>query len=217
MSLNVESAPMTAKIRILLVDDHAIVRAGLKMLLTEQKDMQVTAEAERGEDALTWLSRQSFDVMILDLSMPGIGGLETLRRAIQRCPALKVLILSVHDEAVYQQQARTAGAQGFLGKASPPERMVEVVRQLAAGQSCWPKPKQAAASDLIAVAESFSAREFDVFCLLAKGFTVAKAANELCLGYKTVANYGTRIRSKLNAANAAELAHIARALGIVAG
>ncbi|MDT8407398.1 MAG: response regulator transcription factor [Methylococcales bacterium] len=207
---------MTKSIRLLLVDDHAIVRSGLRMLLDSQPDMTVVAEAERGEQALARLCQQRADVMILDLSMPGIGGLETLRRARLRYQDLQILVLSVHDEVVYQQQAHLIGASGFISKAANPERMLAAVRALAQGKSHWPElPGGEEATGLKAVIDGFNTREFEVFCRLAKGLSVARIAEELCVSYKTVANYGTCVRRKLQVSSTAELANIARALGVL--
>jgi DNA-binding NarL/FixJ family response regulator len=208
---------MKQKIKVILIDDHAVVRAGFKMLLSMQANIEVVAEGERGEQACQLYLEHQPDVMVLDLSMPGIGGLEALRRVRQREANAKILILSVHDEMVYVQRAIDAGAQGYISKHTHPEVMITAIEKIAKGERYFEqgllKPNPIA-GDYKAIIDGFSPREFDIFLLLAKGLTAHKIADELCLSYKTVANYGTQIRSKLNVASVAELAHIALVLGL---
>ena len=218
---------MNLPIRIILVDDHAVVRAGFQMLLATENTINVIAEAERGEQACQLYIEQQPDVVVLDLSMPGIGGLETIRRLCLRDNNAKILVFSVHDESVYVDRAINAGAKGYISKNSHPDILIEAIQNVAAGQlyiqqgllkhqppmSCDNLPRSEI--DYKAIVESLSAREFDVFLLLAKGYTVHKIASELCLGYKTVANYGTQIKGKLKVFTIAELVHIAILLGMI--
>lgn len=212
---------MNDKIKVILVDDHAVVRAGFRMLLSAEADIDVIAEAERGEQACQLCLEQQPDVMVLDLSMPGIGGLESIRRICNRDSSAKILVFSVHDEAVYVDRAINAGAKGYITKNSAPGILVEAIQKIAAGEVYIEQglmknmPVHNSEADYQTIVDALSPREFDVFLLLAKGFTAHKIADELCLGYKTVANYGTQIRSKLNVSSAAELAHIAMALGVM--
>ncbi|MGZ8236963.1 MAG: response regulator [Methylobacter sp.] len=212
---------MSDKIKVILVDDHAVVRAGFRMLLSAEANIDVIAEAERGEAACQLYLEQQPDVMVLDLSMPGIGGLESIRRICNRDSGAKILVFSVHDEMVYVDRAMNAGAKGYITKNSAPDILVTAIQKIAAGEIYIEQalmknmPAQASETDYQTIVDSLSAREFDVFLLLAKGFTGHKIADELCLGYKTVANYGTRIRSKLNVSSVAELAHIAMVLGVM--
>ncbi len=212
---------MKDKIKVILVDDHAVVRAGFRMLLSAEADIDVIAEADRGEAACQLYLDQQPDVMVLDLSMPGIGGLESIRRICNRDGNAKVLVFSVHDEMVYVDRAMNAGAKGYITKNSAPGILVKAIHQIAAGKIYIEQglmknmPLQNSATDYQSIVDTLSPREFDVFLLLAKGLTAHKIADELCLGYKTVANYGTQIRSKLNVASAAELAHIAMVLGVM--
>jgi two-component system, NarL family, invasion response regulator UvrY len=209
------------KISVLLVDDHAVVRAGFRMLLASTSTIEIIAEAERGEAACQLYLEKQPDVVVLDLSMPGIGGLECLRRICNRDPLAKILVFSVHDESVYVSRAIAAGAKGYITKNSAPEILVDAIQNIAAGgmyiepslEKTYPmhKPEDVDYKKLI---NTLTPKEFDVFCLLAKGLTTHKIADELCLGYKTVANYGTQVKSKFNASTVAELAHIANALGI---
>jgi two-component system, NarL family, invasion response regulator UvrY len=209
------------KISVILVDDHAVVRAGFRMLLASANTIEVVAEAERGEVACQLYLEKQPSVVVLDLSMPGIGGLECIRRIYGRDPQAKILVFSVHDESVYVRRAIEAGAKGYITKNSAPEILVDAIQKIAAGgiyieagleKTSRIHQNEADYKNLI---NTLTPKEFDIFCLLAKGLTTHKIANELCLGYKTVANYGTQIKNKFNASTVAELAHIATALGII--
>ena len=218
---------MKDRIKVILVDDHAVVRAGFRMLLSTDESIEVIAEAERGETACQLYFDKQPDVMVLDLSMPGIGGLETLRRICNRDSHAKILVFSVHNERVYVDRAINAGAKGYITKHAHPEILIAAIQKIAEGEvyieSGLIRPDGALLSERLetsetdykTIIESLSPREFDVFLLLAKGLTAHKIASELCLGYKTVANYGTQIRSKLKVSSVAELAHIAIGLGVM--
>ncbi|MCK5830434.1 MAG: response regulator transcription factor [Methylococcales bacterium] len=212
---------MSNKIKVLLVDDHAVVRAGFKLLLATSPDIEVTAEADRGEQAIQLYQQYLPDVIVLDLSMPGIGGLETIRRIVQRDKNVKILVFSVHDEQVYVNRAVNAGAKGYITKNSAPEILPEAIKCIQQGQQYIESgllketKNQNLDHDYQTVIQTFSAREFDVFRLLAKGLTAHKIADELCLSYKTVANYATQIKKKMHVSSIAELAHIAVMLGIM--
>lgn len=214
------------RISVILIDDHAVVRAGFRLLLAEHKCLDIVAETGRGEEVIQLYQEQKPDVLVMDLSMPGIGGLECIRRLLAREPLAKVLVFSVHDEQVYVSRALAAGAKGYITKNSAPTILVEAIETIAAGkpyieaglnsfQSYANGNPINPANNYQLLIKLLTAKEFDVFCLLARGFTTQKIANELCLGYKTVANYGTQIKSKLNATTVAELAHIAAVLGII--
>ncbi|WP_036247681.1 response regulator transcription factor [Methylobacter sp. BBA5.1] len=212
---------MKEKIKVILVDDHAVVRAGFRLLLSSVDHIDVIAEAERGEQACQLYLEKQPDVIVLDLSMPGIGGLESIRRILLRDSAARILVFSVHDEIVYVNRALGAGAKGYITKNSAPEILVEALEKIAAGEAYIEQglrkslPAQTNQADYRALIDTLSAREFDVFRLLAKGLTLHKISDELCLGYKTVANYGTQIKSKLKVSTTAELAHIAMVLGVM--
>ena len=218
---------MKDRIKVILVDDHAVVRAGFRMLLSTEDTIEVIAEAERGEQACQLYLEKQPDVMVLDLSMPGIGGLETIRRVCNRDSSAKILVFSVHDERVYVDRAMNAGAKGYITKHAHPEILITAIQQIAGGDA-YIEPGLIRHEDTLSsespetreidyktIITSLSAREFDIFLLLAKGLTAHKIADELCLGYKTVANYGTQIRSKLKVASVAELTHIAMVLGVM--
>jgi DNA-binding NarL/FixJ family response regulator len=212
---------MKDSIKVILVDDHAVVRAGFRMLLSAEAGMDLIAEADRGEAACQLYLEQQPDVMVLDLSMPGIGGLETIRRICSRDSNAKILVFSVHDERVYVDRAMDAGAKGYITKNSAPGILGTAIQKIAEGEIYIEQglmknqPLQHSEVDYQTIVDSLSAREFDIFLLLAKGLTGHKIADELCLGYKTVANYGTQIRSKLRVSTVAELAHIAIVLGVM--
>ena len=218
---------MKNRIKVILVDDHAVVRAGFRMLLSTDDTIEVIAEADRGEAACQLYLEKQPDVMVLDLSMPGIGGLETIRRICNREPQAKILVFSVHDERVYVDRAMNAGAKGYISKHAHPDILIAAIQAIAEGEvyveqglikddltflnTCL----ETRETDYKTLIDSLTAREFDVFLLLAKGLTAHKIAGELCLGYKTVANYGTQIRSKLKVSSVAELAHIALISGVM--
>ena len=213
---------MKKRIKVILVDDHAVVSAGFRMLLSTEDSIEVIAEAERGEQACQLYLEKQPDVMVLDLSMPGIGGLETIRRICTRDSNAKILVFSVHDERVYVDRAMNAGAKGYITKHAHPETLIAAIQKIAEGEVYIEQglirheaTLATSETDYKTIIESLSAREFDVFLLLAKGLTAHKIADELCLGYKTVANYGTQIRSKLKVSSVAELAHIAMVLGVM--
>jgi len=212
---------MKSKIKVLLVDDHAVVRAGFKLLLATSSDIAVIAEAESGEQAIQLYQRWQPDIIVLDLSMPGIGGLETIKRLVQRDEKVKILVFSVYDEQVYVTRALTAGAKGYITKNSAPEILPDAIESICNGQryvehGLLKQSKDAVSEhDFQSIIKTFSTREFDIFRLLAKGLTSHKIADELCLSYKTVANYVTQIKKKLQVSSIAELAHIAIVLGIM--
>lgn len=212
---------MTDRIKVLLVDDHAVVRAGFRLLLSSAVNIQVIAEAERGEQALRCYSDRRPDVVVMDLSMPGIGGLECIRRLCLRDSDAKILVFSIHDEAVYIDRALNAGAKGYISKSSAAEIMLEAIYDIAAGNSYIEeglKRNTLLDSELLAsqsIVDGLNAREFDIFCLLAKGMDAHEISRQLCLSYKTIANYSTQIKNKFKVGSVVELAHIAIALKLI--
>jgi two-component system invasion response regulator UvrY len=208
-------------IRVLLVDDHAVVRAGFRLLLASVDAIEVVAEASRCEEACRLYEECRPDVVVMDLSMPGIGGLEGIRRIVGRDPAAKILVFSIHDEKVYVERALAAGAKGYITKNSAPEMLITAVQAIAGGEEYIDAGLKAADAfrtgqpDYQALLATLSPKEFDVFRLLAKGLTTHEAADELCLGVKTVANYSTQIKAKLKVNTAAELARLAIDLKIL--
>lgn len=202
------------KIRVLLVDDHAVVRAGYQMLLQNTDDIEVVSEADSGELACKHYVDSEPDVVVMDLSMPGMGGLEAIRRIVARDSDARILVFSMHESTIFVEQALQAGARGYITKSSAPEVLIEAIRELAAGRShidseiaqqlAFKKTKgeDTPFSDL-------STREFEIFCLLAEGLNTSEISKRLSLSYKTVANYSTQIKSKLEVSTVAEIARIA--------
>lgn len=207
-------------IRVLLADDHAVVRTGFRLLLETSQDVRVIAEADSGEACLARFDECSPDVVVLDLSMPGIGGLEALKRLRARSRAVRVLALSAHDDSMHARRALRQGALGFLSKRTAPETLLEGVRAVAAG-SRYIDPRLAqdvAFAEIdggMSPVDQLSEREFDVFIRLAKGAAVQRIASELNLSASTVGTHLYNIKLKLGATNQAELTLIALRAGLI--
>jgi DNA-binding NarL/FixJ family response regulator len=198
-------------IRVLLADDHAIVRAGLKEILAETGDIVVAAEAANGHEVLAQVRAHDFDVAVLDLSMPGRSGIELIRQVKGEKPGLRVLVLTMHSEKQYAVRALRAGASGYLTKESAAEQLVAAIRRVAAG-GAYISPETAERLALGASAaapgaphERLSDREFQVFRMIACGASVSEIARALSLSVKTVSTHKTRILEKMGLANQAEL------------
>lgn len=209
-----------APLRILLIDDHAVVRAGYRRLLESSPHLRVVGEAEDGESGYQRYVEASFDIVILDLSLPGRSGLETLRRLLARDSDACVLVFSMHEEPAFVERALAAGARGFITKSSPPDILVQAVEAVARGER-YLSDDVAQRLAMSRVDESqrrlatLSAREFEVFRLLAEGKTVADIAANLALSSKTVANYATQVRTKLQINSTAALTRLAIQHGLV--
>ena len=202
------------KIRVLLADDHAVVRAGYRVLLQHTDDIEIIAEADTGERACRAFADLQPDVVVLDLTMPGIGGLEAIRRMVARDPNARILVFSMHEDTVFVEQALQAGAQGYITKSSAPEILVQAIRELASGKSHIDAEivqrlafQKARGKD--SPFSNLSTREFEIFCLLAEGLNTSEIAKRLSLSYKTIANYSTQIKGKLNVSTVAEIARLA--------
>lgn len=206
-------------LRIVIADDHAVVRTGYRRLLELESDCRVVAEFGDCEATYTWLSQHEADLLILDLSMPGRGGLETLSRLKQRTPALRILVFSMHESPAIVRQAFQAGADGYLTKSSDPEALVSAVREIQRGKR--PLSEQAAralevaSSDQEAPHRTLSPREFQIFTLIASGMSVDEIATRLCISGKTVANYQTSIRQKTGLGSALEMFRYARSNSLI--
>jgi DNA-binding NarL/FixJ family response regulator len=199
-------------IRVLIADDHPIVRQGLRQILAETGDIEVKAEASAGQEALDIIRRHPLDAVVLDLSMPGTNGLDTLKQIKEERPLLPVLVLSIHPEDQYAVRALRAGASGYLTKSSAPEALVTAIRKLAeGGRFITPSLGEKLAESLLnpldekPLHETLSDREFEVFRLIAKGKTVGEAAQILFLSPKTVSTYRHRILEKTGLKTSAEL------------
>ncbi len=210
---------MIATLRVLLVDDHAVVREGYRRLLEATGDITVVAEAASGEGAYTAFTDQAPDVVIMDISLPGISGLEALRRIRAREPVARVLIFSMHADPVFVARALDGGALGYLTKESAPDRLVEAVRTVAAGRRFLPRGLSRELGESLAGEErrrleTLTEREFEVLRLLTDGRSLNEIAALLCVSGKTVANYQTSIRQKLNVDNTMQLLRLALACGV---
>jgi two-component system invasion response regulator UvrY len=208
------------KTTVLLVDDHELVRAGFRRLLEDGDKLVVVAEAGSGEQAVQDYTKYHPDVVVMDISMPGIGGIGAIERIIARSPEARILVLSVHEDGVFTSRALQAGAKGFIPKRSAPEEMLKAVEQVAQGKMFIdPEIAQLIALQKVTGSESIidtlSQREFEVFRLLAEGKTVNDIADVLNLSPKTVGTHHTSIKQKLNVSNSAELARLAIRSGIL--
>lgn len=213
---------MTHKIKVLLVDDHAVVRAGYKTYLSMSEEIDQVFETDRGETACQLYAQLNPDVVVLDLSMPGIGGFESIRRLVQRFPLCRILVFSIHNELVYVTRALKAGAKGYITKNAAPEILISAVCKIAQGGTFVdPDLAQQLAVTMTHTPDEadkikcLSPREFDVFCLLVNGYTNRKIAEKLCLSYKTVCNHGTVIKEKMGVETLAELTLLASRQGLI--
>jgi two-component system invasion response regulator UvrY len=200
-----------ARIRVLLVDDHAIVRTGYRVLLGDDEALDIIAEAETGEGAYQAFVDLAPDIVIMDLSLPGMGGLEATRRIVARNPDARVLVFSMHEESAFVQQALRAGARGYITKSSAPDTLLTALRHVMDGE-IYIDPRLApdldAGSGEARLAE-LSPREFSIFGLLSEGLGNSDIAERLCISDKTVANYATQIAKKLGVQNRSELVYLA--------
>jgi len=206
------------RIDVMLVDDHAVVRMGFRLLVDGAPDMRVVAEAASGEDAVRAIEEARPDVVVMDISMPGIGGLEAVRRILARAPEARVLVLSAHEDAMHARRTLKAGAAGYLTKRSAAEALIEAIRQVHQGRS-FLEPQiaeqvaaQQATSEPL---DTLSEKEFKVFIALASGQSVQDIAAVMSLSPSTVGTHLYNIKQKLGAANSAELALIAMRAGLL--
>lgn len=199
---------MNRAVKVFLVDDHAVVREGYKHLL-EKANIEVIAEAESGENAYAEFGQYGSDVIVVDLSMPGISGIETIKKMVAKDKNVKILVFSMHDDVVFSSRAMQAGASGYVTKSSAPSVLVEAVFAVAANKKYIShdiahkismqhlKPEN--------ILSNLTQREFEVFRLLAQGLSLEDVAGTLNLDYKTIANIQTRLRQKLNVENGSQL------------
>jgi len=203
--------------RLLVVDDHAIVRSGIRRLLSERTDIDVL-EAVSGEEALRAVQEQSLDLIVLDLNLPGLGGLELLRRLTRAAPKAPILVFSQHAEAIYATKALEAGARGFVSKNAMPEEFLEAVDAVLAGGTAIEKSVQRDMTmrDLAedAYLKPLTERDIEILRLLAAGNSLSEIAAKLGVAYKTVANTLSRIKEKLGVGQTSELIRIAIGRGL---
>lgn len=202
---------------VLVVEDHAIVRAGIRRLLDERGDIEV-AEAATGEAALETIAGRAFALVILDLNLPGLGGLELLRRIVRQAPGQPVLIFSQHTEAIYATRALENGARGYVSKNANPEELLDAVETILNGGVAIEKDVAAemAAHDLAedAYLRPLTGRDLEILRLLAAGDSLSEIADKLGIAYKTVANTLGRIKEKLGVGQTSELIRIAVSRGL---
>ena len=211
---------MKTKITVMLVDDHAVVRAGFRMMLEATDDIQVIAEADSGESAYARYSELAPQVVVMDLAMPGIGGIEAIHRIMARDKKARILALSAHEDTSHPKRALAAGARGYLSKRTAPETLIGALRMVAAGERFLdPAIAQRMADEEVSGGsnplELLSEREFEIFAQLARGQTVNQIAETFHLSPSTVGTHLYNIKQKLKAGNQAELALIAVRHGVI--
>ncbi len=208
-------------IRVLLVDDHAVVRTGFRLLLQSLTEVSVVGEADSGEAACQRYAELTPDIVVMDLAMPGMGGLEALRRIRAKHPQARVLALSAHDDSMHARRALNEGAMGFLSKRGAPEALLDAVTAVAAGRRYLDVSlaQKLALAEIEGAAKSpierLSEREFEVFIRLARGATVQKIADDLKLSGSTVGTHLYNIKQKLGVANQSELTLLAIRHGLI--
>lgn len=209
-----------SQINVMLVDDHAVVRMGFKMLLESASEIKVIAEAENGENAIKNYVEFKPDVVVMDITMPGIGGMEAIDRILAKDSNAKILVLSAHEDSVHPKRVLNAGAMGYLTKRSAAEELIKAIRTVASGK----KYIEASIAQQMAIqqlsgeqnpVDVLSEREFEVFMSLAKGKTTNEIAETLFLSPRTVGTHLYNIKQKLNANNSAEIALIAMRSGLI--
>jgi two-component system, NarL family, invasion response regulator UvrY len=207
--------------RILVADDHPLLRNGLKLVLAAEPDLEFAGEAEDSEQALEQIKRDCWDVVILDLSMPGCGGLDVLREIRRSRPNLPVLVLSMHAEEQFAVRAIKAGASGYVSKMNGAAEVVSAIRKVLTGR----KYVSASLAESLAGAldsegdgpahENLSDREFQVMCKIASGKTVSQIAADVSLSVKTISTYRSRVLEKMNMRSNAEITRYAIQQGLV--
>ncbi|NQZ53124.1 MAG: response regulator transcription factor [Piscirickettsiaceae bacterium] len=210
---------MKTSISVMLADDHSVVRSGLRRLLEQHDNINVIAEAESGEQAYQQFGEWLPDVLIMDISMPGIGGLEALRRILLRYHDAKIIIFSMHENVMFAVQALTAGAISYVAKSSDAHELVRAVTSAAEGISyLTPALSEKINAQTITnenPIQKLTSREFEIFRLLAEGKTVDDIATLLNIGQKTVANYQTILKQKLKITRPVELVRLAIKHGLI--
>ena len=208
------------RISVLLVDDHAVVREGYRRLLERDDSLVVVGEAATAADAIRCDGELEPDVIVLDIGLPGVSGIEILRRIIARRPEARVLMFSMYQDGIYATRAISAGARGYLSKASAPDLLVDAVRAVATGQRYLsPDVEQAMSMQSSAanrLADALSTRELEVLRLLTQGYGIEEIGERLGLSPKTAANHQSSIKQKLGASSALQLILIAQQFGLIA-
>ncbi len=199
------------KIRILIADDHPIVRAGFKLVISDTQDMTVADEAGNGQEVLNLIRKKDYDIVLLDISMPGRNGLEVLKDLKAEKPKMPVMILSIYPEEQYAVRALRAGASGYLTKASAPNELISAIRKVSEGGKYISASLAEKLTEYLdedankPLHEKLSDREYQVMLLIASGKTVSDIADELCLSVKTISTYRSHIIDKMRMKNNAEI------------
>jgi len=208
-------------INVLLTDDHELVRTGIRRLLEDTGQVQVVGEADCGEDSLKLAQSLKPDVILMDVNMPGIGGVETCRRILQRNPKQKIIVLTVHNEQTFPKRLLEIGAKGYLTKECGIDEMVKAIKQVSSGGSYIASSiaQQLALSLLPGndpnPIDKLSRREFQVMLMISQGLSNVEISDQLCLSPKTISTYRLRLLEKLGAHNEVDLIKIAVEQGMV--
>jgi len=208
-------------ISVLLTDDHELVRTGIRRLLEDSKQISIVGEADCGEKSIQLAQEHQPDVILMDVNMPGIGGVEACRRILQRNPKQKIIVLSVHNEQTFPKRLLEIGARGYLTKECGVDEMIEAIRQVHAGNSyiATSIAQQLALSLLpgndVNPIDRLSRREFQVMLMISQGLSNAEISDKLCLSPKTISTYRLRLLEKLDAHNEVDLIKIAVEQGMV--
>ncbi len=208
-------------IKVMLVDDHDLVRTGIRRLLEDAGDIEVVGEAGSGETALEQVEAANPDVVLMDINMPGIGGLEATRKLLRRNPELRIIIVTMHDDDLFPQRLMKAGAMGYLTKGAQIDEILRAIRSVVAGKRyITPEIAQQMALSSFdghegSPFENLSEREMQVLLMMMDGQTVSSISEKLCLSPKTVSTYRSRLFSKLGVQNDIELARLALLHGVV--
>jgi DNA-binding NarL/FixJ family response regulator len=199
-----------SRMRILIADDHAVVREGLVRVLSDHEDMRVVAQASNGEEAIAAARTSDPHIVLLDMRMPGLGGASAIRKLRESCPRVRVLVLSMYEDPHYRRAALAAGAHGYLGKSSSSEELVRAIRSLHAGEAVR-DPESGEASPRTAA--GLSAREQEIVRMIVAGRTSREIATELGITKSSVDTYRARISRKLGVDSRAELFERVASLG----
>jgi len=208
-------------ITVLLTDDHELVRTGIRRLLEDSKQVSIIGEAECGEKSIQLAQERQPDVILMDVNMPGIGGVEACRRILQRNPKQKIIVLTVHNEQTFPKRLLEIGARGYLTKECGVDEMLEAIKLVHAGNSyiATSIAQQLALSLLpgndVNPIDRLSRREFQVMLMIAQGLTNSEISDKLCLSPKTISTYRLRLLEKLDAHNEVDLIKIAVEQGMV--
>lgn len=207
-------------VKVILVDDHSVVRSGLRRLLESHKSLEIVAEADTGELAYQIYGEVMPDVVLMDISMPGMGGLEAAKRILQRYPQARIVIFSMHEAVSFAAQALKAGVKGYVTKTGLAEDLVQAVLDVSRGKTFLSQDvaQKIALQTLIGETnplQQLTSREFEVFRLLAEGKRVEDVADMLKISQKTVANYYTLIKQKLSVNSPVEMVRLAIKHGLI--